>query len=130
MTAMKIKAAPCETGWFAFPAFQTPSLTSNPLAAHAKLGHAMLAGAMAFNQELSRFASQRLAADAGLLQAMSKCASLDEAVAAQSDFARRAMESYMAEMPKLMEQTVRNTASLWAAAVEPGETGQQAGATT
>ncbi len=130
MTAMKRQATPIETGWFGFPPFQAQPLTSNPLAAHAKLGHAMLAGAMAFNQELSRFASQRLAADAGLLQTISQCASLDEAVAAQSDFARQAMESYMAEMPKLMEQTVRNTASLWAAAVEPGETGPQAGATT
>ncbi len=130
MTTEKKQAARTGNRWFGFPAFEGLPLPANPVAANAKLGQAMLANAMAFNQELSRFASQRLAADAGLFATISQCANLNEAVAAQSDFARQAMESYTAEMPKLMEQAVRNTASLWAAASEPGATASQADART
>ncbi len=113
-------------GGFKFPSFEMMTPAGNPLAAQAKLSQAFLENAVAFNQEFSRFACERLKADARLFQAISECKSMDEAVSAQSDFARLAMESYFAEMPKLMEQAARNSASLWTTVMETAKPEPQA----
>ena len=122
MTDAANKPQTSGNGGFRFPSFEMMTPGGNPLAAQAKLSQMWLENAVAFNQEFSRFACERLKADARLFQAMSECKSVDEAVSAQSDFARLAMESYFAEMPKLMEQAARNSASLWTAVMETAKT--------
>ncbi len=118
MTDAPKVTAEAGSGGFRFPSFEMMGPAGSPLAAQAKLSQAFLENAVAFNQEFSRFACERLKADAHLFHAISECKSVDEAVSAQSDFARVAMESYFAEMPRLMEQAARNSASLWTAAME------------
>ena len=91
-----------------------------PFADAAKLGGCMfqaylqatqelLENAVAFNQELTRFAGERFRADMQAFQAFAQCANWSGLAAFQSDFAQTAVKAYQNEFSKLME---RNSAAM------------------
>jgi hypothetical protein len=73
----------------------------------------ILEGAVGFNQEIMRFAGERLEADMEALQQLSQCTNWPAFMNFQSTFARSAVEAYQNEMSKLAELTSKATAATW-----------------
>ncbi len=106
------------------------ALNGNLFSAYAQASQAFFENAVALNQEMSRFANERLQADVQLLQKLSKCKNMEEVVSVEFDFSRLAAEADLAEMPKLMEQAGRNSRTMWTTLFEAAKTLPQAGAKT
>ncbi len=89
---------------FPFPEVAMPTFNGNLFSAYAHVSQTLLESAAALNQEIARFANERLEADAQLLQRLPRCTNWEDTVGVQTDFARAASEAYSAEIPKLMEK--------------------------
>lgn len=87
--------------------------------AYARTYQAVFRNAAAFNQEVMRFANERLQANAQLLRELPRCTQWENAISVQSDFVRSASNAYAAEMPRLTERTVRTCTALLTPATEP-----------
>jgi hypothetical protein len=73
----------------------------------------ILQGAVGLNQEMMRFAGERLEADMEALQQLSQCTNWPAFMNFQSSFARSAVEAYQNEMTKLADLTSKATAATW-----------------
>jgi len=110
MTQSSDKTRPTPESGFEFPGFKMPEFNSDLFPNYSQAHRAFLENAVAINQEMMRFAQERLQADAQLLQELPKCTNWEQTTTVQSDFARAASDAYMREMPKLM--------SMWTALFE------------
>ena len=98
---------------FTFPQIEMPAINGDLFLPYVEAGQAFFENAMAWNQEIIDFASERLDADTEALQNLSRCGSLEELVSAQTDFASSVVDAYGDEIPKLMEQAARTCTSIW-----------------
>lgn len=81
--------------------------------AYTEANKAFFENAVAWNQEMMRFANERLEANARLFQSLPTCRDWQEAASLQSEFARSETDAYRTALPKLTEQAVRNCAAVW-----------------
>lgn len=88
------------------------SVNSSIVDAYVRASQAVLENAFSMNQEMMRFAGERLQADMAALKTLSECTNWQDMAGFQSDFARSAAEAYQAEIAKL---TARSTDAINAA---------------
>ena len=81
--------------------------------AFGEASRAYVNGMAAVNGEVFRFLSQRLRRDVETGQTMARCDDWSKAASLQQDWARAAMEDYMAESSRLMELTSKATMESW-----------------
>jgi len=79
-------------------------VNSSVFDAYVRTSQAILESAAVLNQEMVRFAGERLQADLEALQTLPGYTNMQGAVSFQSDYMRRAAEAYQAEFTKLMQQ--------------------------
>jgi len=79
----------------------------------AQTGQALMETAFALNQQMMRFAGERLQADMEAFQALSQCANWQDMTGFQADFARSAVEAYQAQFFKLMERSAEAGTATW-----------------
>lgn len=128
MTKATEKSATTEMPGVTAPYLDVAAFNSTLISACFKAGQTFLENTLALNQEVMRFASERLEADVQALQDLPRCKNWGETIAVQSDFVRTATEAYLAEMPQMTERATRAGAAMWAAAVETANAMPQGGA--
>ena len=115
------------------PQFET-TIAGALFPAYARACQAVFGNAVAFNQEVMRFANERLQANAQLLRDLPQCTKWENAVSLQSDFARSATSAYVAEMPRLTERAVRTCTAILTPtagpATSPSQTAETASSET
>jgi hypothetical protein len=89
------------------------AFNGNPFSDYMQTNQEFMKNMAAFNQELTRFASERIQSGTQVLQDLSECKSWEKAVSVQSDFAQSATNAFMAEMPKFTEQVTRTCSAMW-----------------
>ncbi len=112
------RADKTEKADFPFPQLET-TFAGALFPAYAQMCQSVIGNALAFNQEVMRFANERVQANAQLLRDLPQCAKWENAISVQSDFARSATSAYAAEMPRLTERAIRTCTAIWTPAVEP-----------
>lgn len=118
MTKTTQRTAKPGMGSLPFPQIDVAAFNSNMISAYAKASQEFFENALTLNQEMMRFATERLEANAHVLQELPKCGSWDRALTVQSEFARSSAEACFAEMPLLTEQAARTCTALWAPVLE------------
>jgi hypothetical protein len=73
----------------------------------------ILEGAVGLNQEMMRFAGERLEADMEAFQQLCQCTNWPAFMNFQSSFAHSALEAYQSEMTKLADLTSKTTTATW-----------------
>ena len=86
----------------------------------------ILEGAVGLNQEILRFAGERLEADMDALQQLTQCTNWPAFMNFQSTFARSALEAYQNEMTRLADLTSQATAATWQPLYDLGKNGKGA----
>jgi hypothetical protein len=89
---------------FPMPFGDMGEVNSSVFDAYVRTSQAILESAAVLNQEMVRFAGERLQADLEALQTLPGYTNMQGAVSFQSDYMRRAAEAYQAEFTKLMQQ--------------------------
>jgi len=84
----------------------------------SQAGQEMLASAISFNEEVARFANERLKANVERFEGLSKCGSIEDALTMQNVFARKMIEDYTQEMSKLAETATRGYMDAWKHSIE------------
>ena len=94
----------------AIPPFGFPAFNGALAESYAQAGRMLVENAVNMNQEIVRFAGERLQTDLATLQAMMRCANLNDAIAVQTEFVQSAVKAYQTELGKLWEQGAQTTA--------------------
>ena len=105
-----------------FPQIEMPAINGDLFQPYVEVGQAFFENAMAWNQEIMDFASERLEADTEAIQKLSRCGTLEELVSAQTEFTSSVVDAYGDEIPKLMEQAARTCTAVWPSAEEGSKT--------
>jgi len=88
---------------------------------YVRSGQVFFDSAFNLNQELMRFAADRIQADAEAFQTMAQCTNVQDMMGCQSKFAQTMADAYLAEIPKVTEQAARTCAAIWAPVFESAE---------
>lgn len=76
-----------------------------------RASQAYFINAFKLNQEILRFATERMQADIAAMQALSSCKDWSEVASCQSDYTRSAAEAYQAEVSKLTKLSTDATSA-------------------
>jgi len=92
---------------------QITAFNNTTMDAFTKASQAYVSGMAAVNGEVFRFVTRRLRHDVEVGQSLAGCDDLSKAASLQQDWARKAMDDYMAETGKLMELASKATMESW-----------------
>jgi len=94
------------------PLTAMPGLDVEVFEAYFRAGQTAFESAVALNEELMRFAGERLQADIDALKTLPRCANWQEMASAQSDFMTTAAEAYQVEASKLLARGLEAATSI------------------
>lgn len=94
-----------ETASFAAPYAEIEAFNANAFDAYLRASRAVLESAAALNQEMMRFAGERVKADLEALQVLPGYTNVQGMVSFQSEYMRKLAEAYQTEFTKLMQQS-------------------------
>lgn len=103
------------------PQFDLSVFNGTILAAYAQAGQTLLIRAVELNQEMIRFAGERLEANARMWQGLPTTTTWERMVEIQSEFLRGAADAYLNEVPRLTEQAARTCSAMWEPVLDSAE---------
>ena len=92
---------------------QITAFNNTAMDAFTKASQAYVSAMAAVNGEVFRFVTRRLRQDVEVGQSLTGCDDLSKAAGVQQEWARKAMDDYMAETGKLMELASKATMESW-----------------
>ena len=92
---------------------QITAFNTTAMEAFTKASRAYVSGMAAVNGEVFRFVTQRLRHDVEVGQSLAGCEDFSKAASLQQEWARKAMDDYMAEAGRLMELASKATTESW-----------------